>query len=67
MTGNVDEWVFNTHGNAHHEPWISGLMGGHWVYGVRNRCRAITESHEPAFTFYVTGARCCSDPAATDN
>jgi hypothetical protein len=63
IVGNVDEWVNNTKGNAHHEPWVSGLMGGHWVRGVRNMCRAITDSHEPTFSFYVTGARCCSDPA----
>jgi formylglycine-generating enzyme len=63
MVGNVDEWVRNTQGSAHHEPWISGMMGGHWVHGVRNRCRALTDWHEPTFTFYVTGARCCSAAA----
>jgi sulfatase modifying factor 1 len=60
MVGNADEWVFNTQGHARREPWISGMMGGHWVHGVRNRCRALTDWHEPTFTFYVTGARCCA-------
>ncbi len=66
IVGNADEWVFNTKGNPRHQPWVSGLMGGHWVHGVRNRCRAITDSHEPQFSFYVTGARCCSDPTSED-
>jgi formylglycine-generating enzyme len=59
IVGNVDEWVYNPQGSIHHAPWVSGLMGGHWVHGVRNRCRAMTDSHEPTFIFYVTGARCC--------
>jgi formylglycine-generating enzyme required for sulfatase activity len=61
MVGNVDEWVVNTHGKSNRYPWISGLKGGHWVRGVHNQCRYMTDSHEPAFSFYVTGARCCSD------
>jgi formylglycine-generating enzyme required for sulfatase activity len=61
MVGNVDEWVYNDRGNVDHAPYVSGLMGGHWVYGIRNRCRAITVSHQPSFSYYVTGARCCSD------
>jgi formylglycine-generating enzyme len=59
IVGNADEWVVNSQGSAHHAPWISGLMGGHWVRGVRNRCRAMTDSHDPNFRFYVTSARCC--------
>jgi formylglycine-generating enzyme required for sulfatase activity len=61
IVGNVDEWVYNTRGRTDRAPWVSGLMGGHWVAGIRNRCRAITDSHEPTFVFYVTGARCCAD------
>jgi len=60
MVGNVDEWVRNTQGHARRQPWMSGLMGGHYVHGVRNRCRALTDWHEPTFYFYVTGARCCA-------
>jgi formylglycine-generating enzyme len=61
--GNADEWVFNTEGFEHRSPWISGLMGGHWVGGIHNRCRYMTVSHEPGFQFYVTGFRCCVSPA----
>ncbi len=61
LTGNVDEWVYNESGSPDHVPYVSGLMGGHWVHGVRNRCRAITVTHEPHFSFYVTGTRCCTN------
>lgn len=34
MTGNVDEFVVNSSGH----PYKSGLAGGHWTLGARNRC-----------------------------
>ena len=61
LVGNVDEFVVNTSGFENKPPWISGLAGGHWVGGIRNRCRALTVSHEPSFFWYETGFRCCSD------
>ena len=55
MTGNVDEWVVNSSGS----PYVSGLMGGHWVKGARNRCRPETLAHGPIFEYYAAGGRCC--------
>lgn len=60
MVGNADEWVYNPRGNRHKGPWYSGLKGGHWVNGARNRCRPMTEAHGPDFSFYVTSTRCCA-------
>lgn len=57
MTGNADEWSVNTSGR----PYISGLKGGHWVLGARNRCRPETVAHGPTTVFYEIGGRCCSD------
>ena len=57
MTGNVDEWVVNSSG----QPYKSGLMGGHWVLGARNRCRPETVAHGPDTVFYELGGRCCKD------
>lgn len=57
MTGNSDEWVVHPSGH----PYISGLKGGHWVIGARNRCRPITLAHGPTTVFYEIGARCCQD------
>lgn len=56
QVGNLDEWVVNESGVGH----ISGLMGGH-VFGVRSRCRAITEGHGPEFSWYETTYRGCKD------
>jgi len=58
LVGNVDEWVLSPSGHMHRAPWLSGLKGGHWVRGIQNQCRYMTDSHEPAFSFYVTGTRC---------
>lgn len=58
MTGNVDEWVVNEGGR----PFKSGLKGGHWAIGARNRCRPMTDAHNETFTFYETSGRCCSNP-----
>lgn len=57
MTGNVDEWVVNSSG----VPYKSGLMGGHWIIGARNRCRPETLAHNETSTFYEIGGRCCKD------
>lgn len=57
LTGNADEWVVNESG----KPYESGLKGGHWATGARNRCRPMTDAHNPPFKFYVTGGRCCKD------
>lgn len=61
MVGNVDELVHNSHGKVDRPPYTSGLKGGHWVIGARNRCRPMTTVHGPNFSFYVTGTRCCKD------
>ena len=56
MTGNVDEWVVNEHG----EPDISGLKGGYFG-PIRARCRPMTTAHNRWFRFYQVGFRCCAD------
>lgn len=56
MPGNVDEWVVNSSG----KPYISGLKGGHASF-VRNACRPMTDGHNPDFSLYETGFRCCKD------
>ena len=58
LNANVDEFVENPNGSYHHEPWVSTLVGGH-AYGVRNVCRAMTVSHDPTFSFWAEGFRCC--------
>lgn len=57
LTGNVDEWVRST--RSFGQP--SALMGGFWGH-VRNRCRAVTRSHGPRFSYYQIGFRCCDEP-----
>jgi sulfatase-modifying factor enzyme 1 len=67
LTGNEDEWVINTEAGAslEHYPWKSGLVGGAWVLGHRNRCNtrrpmgAETNAHGPTTVFYELGGRCC--------
>lgn len=54
--GNIDEFVVNRSG----KPYKSGMMGGH-IFGVRNRCRAMTDAHNEFFSWYESGSRCCSD------
>ena len=56
QVGNADEWVVNETGLGHR----SGLMGGH-VFGVRSRCRAVTNGHGPTFSWYETSYRGCKD------
>lgn len=56
MAGNADEFIFN----EARKPYKSGLQGGHWAKGARNRCRPMTDNHNEWFSFYETGGRCCS-------
>ena len=64
MTGNVDEWVLNTHGKIAEKPFRSTLKGGYWG-PIRARCRPITSTHNEWFRFYQIGFRCCSDTPGT--
>jgi hypothetical protein len=59
MPGNVDEWVVNDGPPREKSKW-AGLKGGAWGH-VRNQCRPQTFSHEPEFTYYFVGFRCCRD------
>lgn len=65
IVGNVDEWAYNSKGNEKKPPYFSVLHSGHWVKKARNQCRAVTDSHYPAFSFYVTGTRCCDEARGT--
>jgi sulfatase modifying factor 1 len=59
MTGNVDEWVSSDQPPRERSKW-AGLKGGAWGH-VRSQCRPMTTSHEPEFTYYFVGFRCCRD------
>jgi formylglycine-generating enzyme len=59
MTGNVDEWVVSDEPPREKSKW-AGLKGGAWGH-VRSQCRPMTYSHEPEFTYYFVGFRCCRD------
>ena len=62
MTGNVDEWVANSHSrNMDHPPYHSGLKGGWWG-PIRARCRPMTTIHSPTFVYYQISYRCCQNP-----
>ncbi|MFO0763097.1 MAG: SUMF1/EgtB/PvdO family nonheme iron enzyme [Byssovorax sp.] len=61
MMGNVEEWVTSRKGRR----FPGALMGGFWAKPWTG-CRGTNDAHEPTFTFYETGFRCCSDPAAPD-
>lgn len=61
MTGNVDEWVVSDQPPREKSRW-AGLKGGAWGH-VRSQCRPMTTSHEPEFTYYFVGFRCCRDAA----
>jgi formylglycine-generating enzyme len=69
MTGNDDEWVVNTESGVSldHYPYKSGLVGGAWVKGHRNRCNtrrpggAETNVHGPGSVYYEFSGRCCGD------
>ena len=56
MTGNVDEWTSSV--DSQERPSI--MKGGYWG-PVRARCRSSTRAHEPNFSFYQQGLRCCRD------
>lgn len=69
MSGNVDEWVVNEHGQNppkgwdNHKmwgSWPSGLKGGH-IFGVRNASIPETTGHGPTFAWYESGSRACRD------
>ncbi len=62
MTGNFDEWVTSDQPPRERSRW-SGLKGGAWGH-VRSQCRPMTTSHEPEFSYYFVGFRCCADLAA---
>lgn len=55
LVGNVDEWVLR---QGKQSPWRSVLKGGWWLTG-RNRCRAVTDSHDESYAGPQTGFRCC--------
>jgi hypothetical protein len=59
MTGNLDEWVTSDEAPRERSKW-AGLKGGAWGH-VRSQCRPMTYSHEPEFTYYFVGFRCCRD------
>lgn len=62
MTGNVDEWVANSHSrNMDRPPYHSGLKGGWWG-PIRARCRPMTTIHSPEFVYYQISYRCCQNP-----
>jgi formylglycine-generating enzyme required for sulfatase activity len=57
LNGNVEEWVASRPGR----PVPGSLMGGFWAKPWTG-CRGTNDAHEPSFTFYETGFRCCADP-----
>ncbi len=57
MMGNVEEWVASRSSRR----FPGALMGGFWAKPWTG-CRGTNDAHEPAFTFYETGFRCCKDP-----
>lgn len=59
MPGNVDEWVTNDEAPKEVSRWAA-LKGGAWGH-VRSQCRPATYSHDPTFTYYFVGFRCCRD------
>jgi hypothetical protein len=59
MPGNLDEWVVSDQPPQEKSKW-AGLKGGAWGH-VRSQCRPMTYSHEPEFTYYFVGFRCCRD------
>jgi hypothetical protein len=40
-------------------------MGGFWAKPWTG-CRGTNDAHEPRFTFYETGFRCCAEPGTLD-
>jgi len=64
LTGNVDEWTLADRDRPKERGRFAALKGGAWGH-VRNACRPVTTSHEPEFTYYFIGFRCCQDTAST--
>jgi formylglycine-generating enzyme required for sulfatase activity len=60
LMGNIEEWVASRNGRK----FPGALMGGFWAKPWTG-CRGTNDAHEPSFTFYETGFRCCSDPIET--
>lgn len=61
MMGNVEEWVASRASRK----FPGSLMGGFWAKPWTG-CRGTNDAHEPTFTFYETGFRCCADPGTLD-
>lgn len=61
LTGNVDEWTRLDPIDKAMSKYPSQLKGGYYVKGAHPYCRAHTDSHNPEFTFYQIGTRCCTD------
>jgi formylglycine-generating enzyme required for sulfatase activity len=66
IVGNVDEFSINSDGFMNKAPFKSALFGGHYVNGIRNRCRdqgvpSVTTSHGPSAKNYEMSYRCCSN------
>jgi hypothetical protein len=59
MPGNFDEWVVSDQPPQDKSKW-TGLKGGGWGH-VRSQCRPMTFSHDPDFSYYFVGFRCCRD------
>ncbi len=56
LMGNVEEWVASRPGRR----YAGALKGGFWAKPWTG-CRGTNDAHEPGFTFYETGFRCCAD------
>ena len=61
MQGNVEEWVTSRASRR----YPGSLMGGFWAKPWTG-CRGTNDAHQPSFTFYETGFRCCADPGTLD-
>lgn len=61
LMGNVEEWVATRPTRR----YPGALMGGFWAKPWTG-CRGTNDAHEPTFTFYETGFRCCADPDTLD-
>jgi formylglycine-generating enzyme required for sulfatase activity len=61
MMGNVEEWITARKGRR----YAGALMGGFWSKPWTG-CRGTNDAHEPGFTFYETGFRCCAEPGTLD-
>ena len=61
MMGNVEEWITSRKGRRYQ----GALMGGFWSKPWTG-CRGTNDAHEPGFTSYETGFRCCAEPGTLD-